>query len=83
MRNHRITKQQLADLRGAHRATRDVREAYRINAVLLLGKGRTPPDVADALLLDLDTVRGLTHSVEHVGLSSLNLMPIVHDCARS
>jgi hypothetical protein len=34
-----------------------VREAYRINAVILLGKGRAPADVADALLIDPDTAR--------------------------
>jgi transposase len=36
---------------------RELREAYRINAVILLGQGRTVADVADALLLDPDTAR--------------------------
>jgi hypothetical protein len=33
-----------------------MREAYRINTVILLGKGRTGADVADALLIDPETV---------------------------
>jgi hypothetical protein len=57
MLDYRLTPQELAELRAAHRAARDVREAYRINAPILLGKGRTPTDVADALLIDADTAR--------------------------
>ena len=34
-----------------------MREAYRINAVILLVNGRTVADVADALLIDPETVR--------------------------
>lgn len=36
---------------------RDIREAYRLNAVILLGQGRGVKDVADALLMDNETVR--------------------------
>ncbi len=53
----RLDKHELAELRAAHCAARDVREAYRINAVILLGKGRAPVDVVDALLIDPDTAR--------------------------
>ena len=52
-----LSQQELADPRAAHRAARDVRAACRINAVILLGKGRSAADVADALLIDPDTVR--------------------------
>ena len=57
MTNYRLDKRELGELRLAHRQVRDVREAYRINALILSGQGRTAPDVADALLLDPETVR--------------------------
>lgn len=57
MTDYRLDKGELAELRAAHRRVRDVREAYRINAVILLGQGRSVADVADALLFDPDTVR--------------------------
>lgn len=57
MQDYRLSATEIADLRAAHRVTRDVREAYRINAVILLAQGRPAADVADALLIDPDTVR--------------------------
>ncbi len=57
MPDYRLSKQELAELRAAHRRALNVREAYRINAVVLLGNGRTAADVADALLIDPETVR--------------------------
>ncbi|MDS4042621.1 MAG: hypothetical protein RKP20_15780 [Candidatus Competibacter sp.] len=57
MKDYRLDSRELAELRAAHRRMRDVREAYRINAVILLGQGRTATDMADALLLDADTAR--------------------------
>ena len=57
MHDYRLDQQELAELRAAHRGTRNAREAYRINAVVLLGNGWRPSDVADALLIDPDTAR--------------------------
>lgn len=57
MCDYRLSKEDLAELRSPHRAMRDRREAYRLNAVILLGQGRSAPDVADALLLDPEAVR--------------------------
>jgi hypothetical protein len=68
MTDYRLSKQELAELRAAHRAQRDVRYAYRINAVILLGRGRSVADVADALLFDPDTVRGYFKRYRQGGL---------------
>lgn len=57
MLDYRLSKQELVELRAAHRRALNVREAYRIDAVILLGNGRTAVDVADALLIDPETVR--------------------------
>jgi hypothetical protein len=39
MLDFRLEKHELAELRRAHRLALNVREAYRINAVILLGNG--------------------------------------------
>jgi hypothetical protein len=57
MQDYRLSTQELTELRAAHRATRNAREASRLNAVILLGSGWSPPAVADALLIDADSVR--------------------------
>jgi transposase len=77
MLDYRLAPQELAELRAAHRAARDVREAYRINAVILLGKGRTSADVADALLIDPDTARDYFKRYKKGGLDGLLRMSYV------
>ena len=57
MQDYQLTPLELGELRAAHQRVRDVREAYRLNAVILLGTGWRVRDVADALLIDPDTVR--------------------------
>ncbi len=49
-------------MRAAHHIVREVREAYRINAVILLGQGWKVADVAAALFIDPDTARGYMSS---------------------
>lgn len=77
MRDYRLTKREIAELRAAHRGTRDVREAYRINAVILLGQGRSAADVADALLIDPDTARGYYKRYKDGGIDELLRMSFV------
>jgi transposase len=54
-----------------------VREAYRINAVILLGQGRPAADVADALLIDPDTVRSDYKRYKRGGVQELLRMSFV------
>jgi transposase len=77
MQDYRLNAAEIADLRAAHRATRDVREAYRINAVILLGQGRPAADVADALLIDPDTVRSYYKRYKKGGVRELLRMSFV------
>jgi transposase len=77
MTDYRLDKGELAELRAAHRRVRDVREAYRINAVILLGQGRAVADVADALLFDPDTVRNYFKRYRTGGLDELLRMSYV------
>ena len=50
MFDYTLGNQELDDLRAAYRRASNVREAYRLNTVILLARGRTAADVADALL---------------------------------
>ena len=73
----RLSRQELAELRAAHRRALNVREAYRINAVILLGNGRTAADVADALLIDPETVRTYFKRYKKGGVDELLRMNYV------
>ena len=48
MQDYQLTPLELGELRAAHQCVRDVREAYRLNAVILLGTGWRVKDVAAA-----------------------------------
>ena len=65
MHDYRLNETNLEAMRATHRAVRDRCEAYRLNAVILLGQGRSAPDVVDALLLDPETVRTLFKQIEN------------------
>jgi len=77
MQDYQLDKQELAELHAAHRAARHAREAYRFNAVILLGSGWTPAQVASALLLDDDTVRGHFKRYKQGGIAALERMNYV------
>ena len=72
-----LSQQELSDLRAAHRRAPNVREAYRIHAVILLGQGRTAADVADALLINPDTLRGYFKRYKEGGIDALFRMNYV------
>jgi len=77
MRDCRLSPEALAELRAAHRTMRDIREAYRLNAVILLGQGRGVKDVADALLMDPETVRTYFKRYQRGGIDELLRMSYV------
>jgi len=57
MIDYRLTSKRLDELRTVHRETSDIRSAYRIHTVILLGQGWSVAQVAEALLIDTETVR--------------------------
>ena len=71
MADYSLPASELADLRAAHRGTRDKREADRIKAVILLARGWRAEDVADALLIDPNTVRNHFKRYQQGGLPEL------------
>jgi transposase len=77
MRDYRLSNQELAELRSAHREVGEIREAYRLNAVILLGQGWGVTDVANALLMDPETVRSYFKRYKHGGVEELLRMSYV------
>ncbi len=71
MQDYQLTPQELGELRAAHQRVRDAREAYRLNAVILLGTGWRVKDVAEALLIDPDTVRSHFQRFREGGITAL------------
>jgi transposase len=71
MIDYSLPASELAELRSAHRATRDKREADRIKAVILLASGWSAEDIADALLIDPNTVRNQFKRYQQGGLAGL------------
>jgi len=71
MVDYSLSAKELHELRAAHRRTRDKREADRIKAVILLASGWAAEDVADALLIDPNTVRNHFKRYQHDGLPGL------------
>jgi muconolactone delta-isomerase len=63
MLDYSLSKWEIAELRAAHRRALNAREAYRINAGILLAQGRTAMDVAEARLIDPDTVAQLLQAL--------------------
>ena len=71
MATFNLKPQELAHLRLAHRNAVKIRHAYRINAVILMGTGWAVSDVADALLLDPDTLRRYVDRYQKGGVDKL------------
>ena len=55
MVNYGLPASNIAELRAAHRRTREKCEADRIKAVVWLASGHTADDIADARLIDTNT----------------------------
>ena len=72
MKNFELSPEEITALRVAHKKERlNVNKAYRINAVILLGSGWTLKQVAEALLLDEDTLSNYIKKYKEGGFSKL------------
>jgi len=77
MIDYRLTSKQLDELRCAHREASDIRSAYRIHTVILLGQGWSVGQVAEALLIDAETVRRYFKRYRKGGIEELLRMSYV------
>ncbi len=71
MHDYSLPAEKRAELRAAHRGTRDKREADRIKAVLALASGWTAEDVAEVLQVDANTVRNHFKRYRQGGIKAL------------
>ena len=71
MADYSLPAAELADLRSAHRGTRDKREAHRIKAAVLLASAWSAEDIAAALLIDPNTVWNHCKRYQEGGLPGL------------
>lgn len=66
-----LTKEQVEELRKAHRRERNKQAAYKINAIILLGTGWAVEDVATALLCSTNTLRTYVEKYNAGGINEL------------
>ncbi|MGZ8172277.1 MULTISPECIES: IS630 family transposase [Methylobacter] len=78
-KNYRLTQQELDDLQFEHRHTSNKRYADRIKTVYLLGTGWSVTKVAEALMIDRETVRNHYKRYRKGGLPAL----LKHDAGGS
>lgn len=73
MKGFELTAKELQKLRAAHKSARSVsaRDAYKINAIILLGSGWDIDEVTEALLLDDETLRSYVKKYREHGIESI------------
>lgn len=71
MSDYSLTAEQLKELKEAHKDESDKRLADRLKAVYLLGRGWSPREVAEALLIDRTTARNHFRRYRRGGLDKL------------
>jgi len=69
MNNYRLSDQELIDLQVLHQELFNKLEADRVKSVILLGRGWTPSQVAEVLLIDRSTARHYFHDHKKGGVS--------------
>lgn len=73
MKDFNLTPEEIQELRAAHKAAKksSAPDAYRINAILLLGTGWSTEETVDALLLDHGTLENYVKKYREGGLEFL------------
>lgn len=66
-----LTEAQTNELRRAHRAAKNKRDADKLKAVYLLSRGKTAQEIAEVLMLDVDTIGNYRKRYESAGVSGL------------
>jgi len=71
MSKYALPDSELSDLREAHAELREKRDADRVKAIILLGSGWSASNVAEALLIDRNTIRTYFRNYKKGGLAKL------------
>jgi transposase len=71
MENYKLSSRQIASLKALHRTLKYRKEADRVKVVVLLGSGWSVSTVAEAIMLDANTVRSYFDKYVHGGEEEL------------
>jgi len=71
MSNYSLPDTELADLREAHAELREKRDVDRVKAIILLGSGWSAINVAEALLINRNTICTYYRKYKKGGLDKL------------
>ncbi len=71
MNKYELTEQEFFDLQVLHQEVTEKRQADRVKAIILLGKGWSPSQVAQVLLIDRTTVRTYYQNYKKGGVNRL------------
>jgi transposase len=73
MRNFELTQEEIIELRAAHKSAkkRSAADAYKINAIILLGDGWSLEEVSNALLMDEEVLRKYVNDYKTGGIPKL------------
>ncbi|MDR1478344.1 MAG: IS630 family transposase [Planctomycetaceae bacterium] len=71
MANDQLSSRQIASLKASHRTLKDRKEADRVKVVVFLGSGWSVSTVAEAIMLDVNTVRSYFDKYVHGGEEEL------------
>jgi len=66
-----LTEAQTNELRRAHRSAKNKKHADKIKAVYLLSRGKSPQEIAEVLMLDIDTIGNYRKRYETGGIKEL------------
>jgi transposase len=71
MSDYRLSEEEITKLKEVHKALKDKRYAYKINAIILLGQGYTQEEVANVLLLSDKTIQRCKKIYSKKGIEGL------------
>lgn len=71
MSKYELTAEEIQELRAAHKTVKHKTDAYKINAVILLGLSWTIEEVSEALLFDEETIRNYCNKYKDGGIELL------------
>jgi transposase len=71
MKKFTLTVDETNELRRAHRSAANKKDADKIKAVYLLSRGKSAREIAEVLMLDVDTVVNYRHLYESGGIENL------------
>ena len=74
--NYRLSEDEIQKLKKLHKSLKIKREAYKINCLILWGKGWEWSDIKEALLISEHTISDIINKYKNQGIKGLLLTRI-------